>query len=113
VNEERENPGPLHKDWRVRAVAAAGVVAGFLIGLVIFGAPWHLPPAWGDIPTWFLAAGAFAAAWIALLQLRDLRKQIGEDAERNRKRDELMDSRSRKPTGARGPSGAGSSKASR
>lgn len=91
MNEERERPKPLLKDWRVRGVAAAGVVAGFLIGLVIFGAPWHLPSAWGDIPTWLLAAGASAAAWIALLQLSDLRRQIAEDAERNRKRDQLLD----------------------
>lgn len=35
--------------WDWRATAELGV--GFLLGLLIFGKPWHLPPAWGDIPT--------------------------------------------------------------
>jgi hypothetical protein len=64
------------KDRRVLGAAAAGLLAGFLIGLLVFGVPWHLPPAWGDIPTWILAVGAAATAWIALLQLSELRGQI-------------------------------------
>jgi len=31
--------------------------AGFLLGLLIFGQPWHLRPAWGDTPGW-ITAGA-------------------------------------------------------
>jgi hypothetical protein len=91
VNEERKKPKPLLEDWRVRGVAAAGVVAGFLIGLVIFGAPWRLPPAWGDIPTWLLAVLALAAGWVGFVQLGILRRQIAEEAERNEKRDRLLD----------------------
>ena len=37
--------------------------------MLIFGSPWHLPPAWGDIPTWIagiatagLLAGAIVTA---------------------------------------------------
>jgi hypothetical protein len=79
------------KDWRVWGLGAACLVIGFLIGLIIFGEPWHLPPAWGDIPTWLLAIGAGIGTGLALMQLRDLRQQIAKDAERNAKRDELMD----------------------
>jgi hypothetical protein len=90
VNEESE-PKPLLKDWRVRGLISGAVLVGFLIGLLVFGAPWHLPPAWGDIPTWLLAVGAAAAAGVALLQLRILREQMAEDAKRNIKRDKLLD----------------------
>jgi hypothetical protein len=79
VNDEGEKPKPLLKDWRVRGAAAAGVVAGFLIGLVIFGVPWHLPPAWGDIPAWLLVVLAGAAGWVGFAQLSALRQQITED----------------------------------
>jgi len=85
-----ESKMPL-KDRRVLGAAAAGLLAGFLIGLLVFGAPWHLPPAWGDIPTWILAVGAAATAWITLLQLSDLRGQIAEEAKRNQRRDQLLD----------------------
>lgn len=50
-------------------LAGGCLFAGFLIGLLIFGAPWHLPPAWGDIPAWFLVVltaiggGAARASW--------------------------------------------------
>jgi hypothetical protein len=53
------------KDWRVRGLAAAAFFLGFLISLGIFGKPWGLPPAWGDIPTWILAIGALITAWYA------------------------------------------------
>src|SRR5580658_359655 len=55
VSEEHEKPKPLLEDWRVRSVAITAAVIGFLIGLVVFGAPWHLSPAWGDIPSWISA----------------------------------------------------------
>ena len=91
MNEGSEEPKPLRKDWRVRGVAITAAAIGFLIGLVVFGTPWRLPPAWGDIPTWLLAVGAGATAWIALQQLSDLRTEIAKEAERNRKRDKLLD----------------------
>jgi hypothetical protein len=89
VNEEREKPKPLLKDWRVRGAAAAGVVAGFLIGLVIFGTPWRPPPAWGDIPTWLAVIIASIGGWIALSQLRGQSAVIKRDAE-DRRREQAM-----------------------
>lgn len=75
------------KDWRV----AVGLIAGFLIGMVIFGAPWHLQGAWGDVPTWLLAVVGAAAAWAGLSQLRAIQQQMAEETRRNVKRDELLD----------------------
>ena len=74
-------------DWR----AAVGLVAGFLIGMLIFGAPWHLQGAWGDVPTWLLVVVGAAAAWAGLSQLRTIRQQMGDEVRRNVKRDELLD----------------------
>lgn len=91
MNARDEKPEPLLKDPRVRGVIAAAAVAGFLVGMVFFGEPWHLPPAWGDVPTWLLAAGAAITAWLALMQLRDLREWIAKEAVRNSKRDQLLD----------------------
>jgi hypothetical protein len=76
VNEGSEKPKPLRKDWRVRGVAAAGLVAGFLVGLVIFGAPWRLPPAWGDIPTWLLAVGAAVTSWYAVRAFLEQHREV-------------------------------------
>ena len=76
MSEEGEKPKPLLEDWRVRGVAAAGVVAGFLIGLVIFGAPWRLPPAWGDIPTWLLALGAAVTSWYAVRAFSEQHREV-------------------------------------
>jgi hypothetical protein len=45
----------LLRDVRVWGLVGTGVAMGFMIGLLIFGKPWHLPPAWGDIPTWISA----------------------------------------------------------
>ena len=91
MNEENENPKRLLKDRRVWGAAATAAVAGFLIAMVIFGEPWHQRPAWGDAPTWLLAAGAAVAALLALLQLRDLREWMAKEAVRNSKRDQLLD----------------------
>jgi hypothetical protein len=74
-------------DWRV----AVGLVAGFLIGLLAFDEPFHLRPSYGDLATWLLVALAAVAAWVGLSQLRAIQEQIGEEAKRNIKRDELLD----------------------
>jgi hypothetical protein len=66
-------------------------MAGFLLGLLIFGAPWHLPPDWGDIPTWILAVFAVIAGVVAFVQLGLLKQQLDEDRQLNAKRDELFD----------------------
>jgi len=64
------------KDWRT----GAGLVVGFLLGLLIFGAPWRLPPNWGDIPTWLLVVLGAVGGWAALGQLRALQKQVADAA---------------------------------
>lgn len=53
------------KDNLVITVGTVCGVAGFLIAALIFGKPWHLPPAWGDIPTWIAAVAAIGAGIIA------------------------------------------------
>jgi hypothetical protein len=80
------------KDRRVRGTAIGCLITGFLLGMVIFGAPWHLPPDWGDIPTWLLAVVGAVAGWAALRQLQILQQQVKEEADRNVKRDELIQS---------------------
>jgi hypothetical protein len=79
----------LIKDWRV--AGSAGVLAGFLVGLLVFGRPWGLPADWGDIPTWLLVLLGAVAGWAALDQLRILQGQVKEEVERNAQRDKLID----------------------
>jgi hypothetical protein len=79
------------KEWRVRVLAFGCAAAGFAIGLLVSGKPWNLPPAWGDIPTWLLVAVGVIGGWAALRQLRILQEQVKGEAERNVKRDQLLD----------------------
>src|SRR5262249_24073847 len=79
------------KDRRVVLFGIGCALAGFLIGLLLFGQPFHLPPAWGDIPTWLLVVVAAIAGWIALSQLLQQQEVIEEDIKRRQKRDELLD----------------------
>jgi hypothetical protein len=79
------------KDRRVILLGIGCALAGFLLGLLIFGEPWHLPPAWGDIPTWLLVVVAAIAGWIALSQLRQQQEVIEEDIARRQRRDDLLD----------------------
>lgn len=64
------------KDWRVRALAVGCLIVGFLVAALIFGKPWHLPPNWGDIPTWLAVVVATVGGWVALSQLRAQRSQL-------------------------------------
>jgi hypothetical protein len=64
-------------------------VAGFIAAALIFVKPWHLPPNWGDIPTWLAFLAASAAGVAALVQLARQQTQIHEEAERNVQRDAL------------------------
>jgi hypothetical protein len=55
--------------------------------MLIFGAPWHLPPAWGDIPTWItgvatavLAVFAIVTAWYARQAFRKQSQEVGDQA---------------------------------
>src|ERR1700733_1572495 len=45
--------------------AVSGALVGFLLAMLIFGQPWHLPPNWGDIPTWLATIAATAAGIVA------------------------------------------------
>jgi hypothetical protein len=60
--------------------------------MLVFGQPWHLPPDWGDVPTWLAALFAGIAGVVALRQLGMLRQQMADEAERSAKRDEIFDS---------------------
>lgn len=66
-------------------------LAGFLLALLIFGDPWHLPPNWGNIPRWLAVLVASVGGWIALSQLRQQQAIIQSDIERSQKRDDLLD----------------------
>ena len=90
VDEESGRPKALLKTGRGWLLAITAAVVGFVIAMVIYGAPWHRSAAWGDVPTWLLAGGAGVTAWLALLQLSDLRKQIAGEIKRNEKRDRLL-----------------------
>ena len=60
--------------------AAGGVGVGFLIGLLIFGEPWHLPPAWGDIPTWITAVATIGLLIGAVITARCAIRAFGEQS---------------------------------
>jgi hypothetical protein len=78
------------KDRRVIVFGIGCALAGFLVALLVFGKPWHLPPDWGDIPTWLAVLVASVGGWIALSQLRAQQRQISAEAERSGQRDELL-----------------------
>jgi hypothetical protein len=88
---KRERDRSWLKERRVIVFGIGCALAGFLVALLIFGDPWHLPPNWGDIPTWLAVFIAGVGGWIALSQLRQQQKVIEDDFARGRKRDELLD----------------------
>jgi hypothetical protein len=81
--------GPVASVFKSGRGVAAGVgfITGFLVALLIFGEPWHLPPDWGDIPTWLTAVFAAVAGVVALRQLTILRQQVADEMQQNSKRD--------------------------
>jgi hypothetical protein len=77
---------PLSKASRiVWVLVAAAALVGFMLGMAVGGQVWHLPPNWGDVPTWLAVIAAVAGGWIALSQLRsqqEVIQQAAEDARR-------------------------------
>jgi hypothetical protein len=67
-------------DPRVIALAAVCLIAGFLAAMLLFEKPWHLPPNWGDIPTWLAVVIAAVGGGIALFQLRGQQEVLKQDA---------------------------------
>ena len=72
--------------------------------MLIFGSPWHLPPAWGDIPTWITAIatvglliGAIITAIYAIRAFREQSREVGILLEQNDRdiRDRRRDQASR------------------
>jgi hypothetical protein len=66
------------KDWRVSAVG--GAFAGFVVALLIFRWPGHLPPAWGDIPGWITAVATVGLLLGAIITAGYAIKAFGEQA---------------------------------
>ena len=87
---ERKRDLPWLKNWRVLPLSGICLFAGFLVGMLIFGSPWHLPPAWGDIPTWITAiatvgllAGAIITAVYAVRTFGEQARQVALLVEEN------------------------------
>jgi hypothetical protein len=72
------------KDYRVITLAVICAVTGSLIAAFVFGKPWNLPPAWGDIPTWLATIAATAAGVVAyrVYQIEARRDLISKDERR-------------------------------
>jgi hypothetical protein len=66
------------KLWHVLLLALGAAGAGVLIGMVIFGEPWHRSPDWGDAQTWILVALGAVGGGFTLRQLSMQREQLKE-----------------------------------
>ena len=78
---ERKQDLSWLKNWRVLTLCGGGIVAGFLLGMLIFGSPWHLPPAWGDIPTWITGIATVGLLTGAIITARYAIKAFGKQSE--------------------------------
>jgi hypothetical protein len=73
------------KDLRVIGLAVICVFMGFLVAALIFGKPWHLPPNWGDIPTWLATIAASVAGVVAyrVYRIEAQRDQMSDQERRS------------------------------
>lgn len=78
---ERKRDFSWLKNWRVLTLCGGCIVAGFLLGMLIFGSPWHLPPAWGDIPTWITGIATAGLLIGAIITARYAIKAFGKQSE--------------------------------
>jgi NADH:ubiquinone oxidoreductase subunit 5 (subunit L)/multisubunit Na+/H+ antiporter MnhA subunit len=95
---ERKRDLSWLRHWRVLTLCGGCLFAGFLLGMLIFGSPWHLPPAWGDIPTWITAlatigllVGAIFTAIYAIKAFGKQSEQLKDQKELNAKQTEVLD----------------------
>jgi hypothetical protein len=95
---EHKRDFPWLKNWQVLVLCGGFLFGGFLVGMLIFGSPWHLPPAWGDIPTWITAiatagllAGAAVTAIYAIRAFREQSKAVHDQAAMLRLQSEQLD----------------------
>ena len=49
--------------------------------MLIFGSPWHLPPAWGDIPTWITGIATIGLLIGAIITARYAIKAFGKQSD--------------------------------
>ena len=49
--------------------------------MLIFGSPWHLPPAWGDIPTWITGIATVGLLTGAIITARYAIKAFGKQSD--------------------------------
>ena len=70
------------------AWGVAGLFAGFAVGLLVSGEPWHQQSAWGDIPTWItgvftaiLAVFAIVTAYYARQAFIKQSQEVSDQAE--------------------------------
>jgi NADH:ubiquinone oxidoreductase subunit 5 (subunit L)/multisubunit Na+/H+ antiporter MnhA subunit len=94
---ERKQDLSWLRDGRVLTLCGGTLFAGFLLGMLIFGSPWHLPPAWGDIPTWITAVatiglliGAIVTARYAIKAFRAQSDQLAEQRELNKEQTRVL-----------------------
>jgi hypothetical protein len=70
--------------------------------MLIFGSPWHLPPAWGDIPTWITAIattglliGAIITARYAIKTFHEQSEQLKDQRQINAKQTTVIELQTR------------------
>jgi hypothetical protein len=84
--------GPSWLTWRAVALALGAGAVGFVAATLIFQPPTEYHADWGNFPAWFAFIAAAIAGGVALTQLKAQQDQINAEAERNVKRDQLLDS---------------------
>jgi hypothetical protein len=81
-------PAPWYdwlRDFRVISLGLVCAIAGALIAAFVIGKPWHLPPDWGDIPTWLATIAATAAGVVAyrVYRIEARRDQVSDQERRS------------------------------
>jgi hypothetical protein len=88
------------KDLRVLGLSFICGLVGLVVGGLVVGKLWHLPPNYGDIASWFLVVLAAAGGWFTLNQLGLQREQLKEQEKTSAKQ---ADALSFRPGNSRSP----------